>query len=96
MSLQNLSRPEKNKIAAWAACRTIQGFPETEYRIDAYGTLILWSHYGAQSDYGWEIDHILPSALGGANALHNYRALHWRTNRRLGGYLGNVITTAKR
>ncbi|MDB5483913.1 MAG: hypothetical protein JWO83_4966 [Caulobacteraceae bacterium] len=91
MSLFNLSQNERNKLAAWTACRTIQGFSESEYRIDANGTLILWSHYGAQSEYGWEIDHILPSALGGADAVHNYRALHWRTNRQLGGLLGNAF-----
>ncbi|MGH7746976.1 MAG: HNH endonuclease signature motif containing protein [Candidatus Dormibacteria bacterium] len=89
-----LSRSERDKIAAWTACRAIEGFAQTEYRIDAHGNLILWSHYGSQSDYGWEIDHIRPNALGGADQAWNLRALHWRANRRLGGLLGGALRSA--
>ena len=91
MTLASLPESEQKKIAAWSACRPIQGYPETEYRIDAYGNLILWSHYGAQRDHGWEIDHAHPSALGGGNHFGNLRALHWKKNRELGGALGAAI-----
>jgi hypothetical protein len=90
-TLSALPESEQKKIAAWTACRPIDGFAETEYRIDGHGNLILWSHYGTQSDYGWEIDHVHPSALGGPDDLSNLRGLHWRVNRSLGGHVGNAL-----
>lgn len=89
--LSSLPTLEQKKVAAWTACRALDGYPTTEYRVDAYGNLILWSQYGTQSDYGWEIDHTLPSALGGSDHHSNLRALHWRANRSLGGILGSVL-----
>jgi len=32
------------------------------------------------SRFGWTIDHILPKARGGTNALKNLRPLHWLNN----------------
>jgi hypothetical protein len=89
--LSELSWTEQKKIAAWTACRTIEGFPPSDYRVDAYGNVILWSHYGLQTDYGWEIDHAHPTALGGPDVLANLRALQWRKNRELGGHVGNAL-----
>ncbi len=82
---------ERKKIAAWTACRPLDGHSPADYRVDAYGNLILWAHYGSQGDYGWEIDHAHPSALGGSDHLGNLRALHWRKNRQLGGLLGGAL-----
>jgi hypothetical protein len=95
MSLFNLAdglrRQELDKLAAWTACKPLQQLNPAVYRLDAYGNIIRWADYGTQSDYGWEIDHVLPSALGGPDHAVNYRALHWRTNRSLGGQLGNAL-----
>jgi hypothetical protein len=85
------SRFESDKLAAWLACKPFHEFDPTLYRVDAYGNVIRWDHYGTQSEQGWEIDHVLPSALGGADHVANYRALHWRANRQLGARLGNQI-----
>lgn len=90
-SIPQLPLSEQKKIAAWKACRPLDGHSPAAYRIDAYGNLIVWSHYGTQGDHGWEIDHIHPSALGGTDGLHNLRALHWQKNRQLGGHLARAI-----
>lgn len=94
MTLSDFPWIEQKKIAAWQACRPIQGYPSAQYRIDAYGNLILWSHHGKQGEYGWEVDHILALALGGADSLANVRALHWRANRQLGSGVGNALRRA--
>jgi hypothetical protein len=82
---------EQNKIAAWTACSPVQGLLPTDYRIDAYGHIIRWQDYGSQGEYGWEIDHRIPNALGGSDHPSNLRALHWRQNRSLGGLLGSAL-----
>lgn len=33
-----------------------------------------------KSDYGWEIDHIVPVSHKGSDDLSNLRPLHWRNN----------------
>lgn len=51
------------------------------YRKDACGAWIKKSDYGNRnSQYGWEIDHIIASSNGGSDALNNLRPLHWRNN----------------
>ncbi|MCB9047275.1 MAG: HNH endonuclease [Chitinophagales bacterium] len=36
------------------------------------------------SEYGWEIDHIIPVAAGGTDNIHNLQALHWKVNEEKG------------
>ena len=91
MGLSGLSALENKKIAAWLRCRPIIGQPSKYARVDDYGNVIRWQDYGTQGQYGWEIDHIHPSSLGGLDDLSNLRALHWRANRSLGGALGSLL-----
>ncbi len=59
---------------------------------DQHGNVICWSKYGdADSPYGWEVDHRIPSALGGADGHANLRALRCSSNRRLGGLLSSAL-----
>ena len=90
-ALARLPLSEQKKIAAWTACKAIQQLSPSDYRLDAYGNIIRWADYGTLGEYGWEIDHQQPSALGGADHPLNLRALHWRTNRSLGGSLGQAL-----
>lgn len=92
--LSPIPRPEQDKIAAWTACRPLEGRSPADYRVDAYGHVIRWADHGKQTEHGWEIDHVLPSALGGGDHGSNYRALHWQRNRSLGGILGNALKPA--
>ena len=78
----------RRKVAAWNKASFVVGWP-SDYRMDAFGNVMRWGDYGDRSSaYGWEIDHIVPVALGGGDGPENLRALHWRNNASLGGILG--------
>ncbi len=88
---------EERKRAAWSRCRALTVWEKIplgygDFRVDDYGNIIRWEDYGnTNSEYGWEIDHIHPSALGGSDRYANLRALHFRTNRSLGGQLNALL-----
>ena len=79
----------ERKLAAWKNATAVPNRPSL--RRDCDGRLISWSAYGHLSTYGWEIDHIVPVALGGSDALSNLRARHWRGNRSAGGSLAKTL-----
>ena len=57
-----------------------------EFRMDAYGSCMLRSHYGhPTSQYAWEIDHILPVKYGGPDDLWNLQPLQRENNRSKAG-----------
>jgi hypothetical protein len=97
--LFGLGQAEAKKAAAWAKARPagLSGaIIGGDVRIDDFGNLIRWQDYGNHtSQYGWEIDHTHPSALGGSDHHSNLRALHCKTNRGLGGMLGNALRGLK-
>lgn len=83
---------EHRKVAVWTKGRVIPGFDSGVWRHDHFGRVIRFSDYGdRQSEYGWEIDHIHPSALGGADDISNLRPLHCINNAGLGGLLGGLL-----
>ncbi len=79
---------ELGKLDAWSKAAPYQNLDPEEWRMDDYGKLIRYREYGKYSDYGWQIDHITPTALGGTDLASNKRALHHTVNQRLGGLLG--------
>ncbi len=88
-----LTALDQRKIAAWRKATPIIGYDPAIWRRDAFGWLIRYSDYGIRnSKFGWEIDHMRPTRLGGGDQLSNLRALHWRNNASLGGLLGGALS----
>ena len=85
--LLGLGLEEIRKRTAWEKASIVLGWDPNDTRKDAYGWWIVWSDYGNRdSAYGWEIDHAVPTILGGSDSSANLRALHWRNNASLGGH----------
>lgn len=88
-----LNPEEAHKRAVWAKGTIIADIriSPDEWRYDDDGNIIRYSEYGQFSTFGWEIDHQVPSALGGLNTYANLRPLHWRANRSRGGLIGALL-----
>ena len=79
---------DHRKQIAWENAYPALGHDPNHTRKDAFGWWIEWNAYGDRSSpWGWEIDHVRPTILGGSDHPSNLRALHWRNNATLGGLL---------
>ena len=59
--------------------------------IDCDGNKIKFAEYGKYSECGWQIDHHIPTVLGGGDGLPNKRPHHWRGNSLAGAIIGNAL-----
>ena len=78
-----------HKDLVWNKGGVVPGFDPSIWRRDDFGNMIRFTDYGRHSDFGWEIDHIVPKSRGGSDLLSNLRPLFWRANASHGGRIGN-------
>ncbi len=71
----------------WALSRKVPGKDINLYRKDSYGNIMYRPSYGANTPMGFEVDHIIPLARGGADTLYNKQLLNTRINRSKGASL---------
>lgn len=65
----------------WEKGAPIIDLSPDEWRRDEFGNPIQRREYGNRlSNWGWEIDHVLPKADGGSDDLSNLRPLQWAAN----------------
>lgn len=76
---------EETKRAVWNKGREIPDYDPDVWRWDICGKPIKYAHHGnTNSEHGWEIDHIHPTALSGDTTLDNLQPLQWENNRSKG------------
>lgn len=56
---------------------------------------IRYVDHGKLTEFGWEIDHVTPSMLGGPDIYANKRPRHWRGNRSAGGLLSAYVNALR-
>ena len=72
---------EETKKLVWEKGEIMFGWNSYDWRKDDLGNIIKYSEYGNRnSNYGWEVDHIVPKSQGGSDKLHNLRPLQWYAN----------------
>lgn len=81
---------EDAKRAVWSKAPLAQAITRNpDVRLDSCKALMLWDDYGRRdSNYGWEIDHIVPEKFLQYNGvpqeliddIDNLRPMHWSNN----------------
>ena len=67
--------------SVWNKGIAVSNYDSSKYRKDQCGAWMDWNEYGnRESDYGWEIDHIIPDSQNGSDELDNLQPLQWENN----------------
>jgi hypothetical protein len=72
---------ELKKRRVWAKALEVPWSDPSLVRKDRFGYLMRYSDFGDHSSsFGWEIDHLVPMALGGSEDEWNLEPLNWLMN----------------
>jgi len=68
----------------WNKGVIVDGYDPARFRKDICGCWMRFEDHALETDYGWEVDHILPRSMRGMSYIANLQPLWWRNNRRKG------------
>lgn len=72
---------DKTIEKVWNLAVVADGFNPDIVRKDACGAWIMKNQYANRNSiFGWEIDHVYPISMGGADDEVNLRAMQWENN----------------
>ena len=69
------------KLNVWSKGIIVEGYDPAVFRQDICSCWMRFEDHALETDYGWEIDHILPRRLRGMTYVANLQPLWWRNNR---------------
>ena len=77
-----MARLPKNRELVWKEAEILEDNDPNMWRLDPCGACIHWKEFRKKSEYGWDVDHILPKAKGGTFHIFNLCAMHWKNNQK--------------
>lgn len=81
MATQQRDFTQQEIESAWNLAFPVDGFSPDQIRKDYAGAYIMKDRYGDRtSNFGWEIDHIIPTEKNGPYESWNYTPLQWENN----------------
>ena len=89
----NLANPAMI-LAVWQKGKVVPKYDPAVWRQDECGAWIQFAAHGkTTSQYGWEIDYIVPKDRGGLVDLSNFRPVQWENIRSKAA--GNLVCKVK-